>query len=123
MKKREKWLRSLVCMAVLTTFPVMMGTAEASDEAVAANDKTVQAPVTVDSRDLTYNNLSGDFVAFGDVNVTQGTMTIKADELYGNSKTSMISTDGNMRIIDPTQQTDLVGTTVHYNYKKKQVRW
>ncbi|MBQ1248912.1 MAG: hypothetical protein IIX92_02560, partial [Selenomonadales bacterium] len=65
MKKREKWLRSLVCMAVLTTFPVMMGTAEASEEPTAANDKVIQAPVTVDSRDLTYNNLSGDFVASG----------------------------------------------------------
>ncbi|MBQ2246801.1 MAG: LPS-assembly protein LptD [Selenomonadales bacterium] len=119
MKKREKWLRSLVCMAVLTTFPMMMGTAEASEEPTAANDKVIQAPVTVDSRDLTYNNLSGDFVASGDVSITQGTMTIKADEIYGNSKTSIVSTDGNMRIIDPTAQTDLIGTTVHYNYKDK----
>lgn len=119
MKKREKWLRSLVCMAVLTTFPVMMGTAEASEEPTAANDKVIQAPVTVDSRDLTYNNLSGDFVASGDVSITQSTMTIKADEIYGNSKTHTVAADGQMRIIDPTQKMDIVGTTVRYNYQDR----
>ena len=119
MKKREKWLRNLVCMAVLTTFPMMVGTAEASDQDTVANDKKIQAPVTVDSRDLTYNNLSGDFVAFGDVSVKQGTMTIEADEIYGNSKTNTVATDGHMRIIDPTQNTNILGTTVRYNYKDR----
>ena len=119
MKKREKWLRSLVCMAVLTTFP-MMGTVEASDEATVKNDKKIQAPVTVDSRDLTYNNLSGDFTAFGDVNVKQGTMTIKADEIYGNSKTHTVATDGDMRVIDPTQsrQNGLDGKSQRENARR-----
>ena len=119
MRKREKWLRSLVCMAVLTTFPVMVGTAEASDQATATNDKTIQAPVSIDSRDLTYNNLSGDFVAVGDVSVKQGTMMIEADEIYGNSKAHTVAADGQMRIIDLAQKMDIVGTTVRYNYQDK----
>lgn len=119
MKKREKWLCNLVCMAVLTTFPLTVSAAEGSSEDTAPNDKKIQAPVVIDSRDLTYNNLSGDMVASGDVNVKQGTMTIRADEIYGNSKTHMIASDGDMRIIDPTQKMDLVGTTVRYNYQDK----
>ncbi len=118
MKKRKKWLRSLVCMAVLTTFP-MMGAVEASDQDTTTNNKKIQAPVTVDSRDLKYNNETGDFEAFGDVSVTQGKMTIKADQIYGNSKESIVATDDNMRIIDPSQDMNLLGTTVRYNYKDK----
>lgn len=119
MKKREKWLCRLVCLTVLATFPIGLDSAEAAKKDDTAADKTVEAPVVVDSRDLTYNNVSGDILAIGDVNITQGTMSITADELRGNSKTHIIETDGTVRITDPSQGMDIQGDQVRYNYQDK----
>ncbi|MBO5245311.1 MAG: LPS-assembly protein LptD, partial [Selenomonadales bacterium] len=119
MKKREKWLCRLVCMAVLATFPLSVSAAESTDENTAPNHKKVQAPITVDSRDLDYNNQTGDIIAAGDVTVMQGSTVILADEIYGNSKTHMLASDGQMRILDPEQKMDIIGTNVRYNYQDK----
>lgn len=119
MNKREKWLSRLVCMAVLTTIPLSASAAESTGEDVTPANKHIQAPIIVDSRDLTYNNMSGDIVASGDVTVQQGTVMIMADEIYGNSKSHMLASDGQMRILDPEQKMDIVGTTVQYNYQAK----
>lgn len=119
MKKREKWLCRLVCLTVLATFPIGAGQADAAKKADITDDKKANVPVVVDSRDLTYNNTSGDILASGDVNITQGTMSITADAIRGNSKTHVIETDGTMRIVDPTQKMDLYGTQVTYNYQER----
>lgn len=119
MKKREKWLRRLVCLTVLATFPLGFSQAQAGTDDSIAKDNKVQLPVTVDSRDLTYNNESGDILAVGDVNITQGTTSITADAVRGNSKTHIVETDGAMRIVDPTQNIDITGNRLSYNYMDK----
>lgn len=121
MKKREKWLRRIVCLTVLATFPMGFEVASAAgvEEDTVMNDKKIEAPIIVDSRDLTYNNISGDLLAIGDVSVKQGTMTIKADEIRGNSKTHIVETDGQMQVLDPVQKIDMIGSHVRYNYQEK----
>ncbi|MEN6566137.1 MAG: hypothetical protein ABFC57_07525 [Veillonellales bacterium] len=106
----------------LLTFSLAFGTAlsgQAADrQAAAANTASpAKAPVVIEGDELSFNDLTGDVYANGNVIMTQNGDKILTDLLQGNTKQHEVWMNGNATFLQPGMI--LNGLGAHYNYQEK----
>ncbi|MEG6585054.1 LptA/OstA family protein [Dendrosporobacter sp. 1207_IL3150] len=113
MKNAKKSLLGL--LALITVF----GTALPSQAAEIKNQKTAtaNAPIVFEGDDLSFNEMTGEVFAKGNVTILKGQTSITADELRGNTKASLVWVDGAANLKQP--DLNIVGSGVEYNYKDR----
>lgn len=86
-------------------------------QAAVSNNSTVQAPITFEGDDLSFNELTGEVFARGNVRIQKEQTVITADELRGNTKQSQVWVDGSANVVQP--DLNLIATGVDYNYQDR----
>lgn len=73
-----------------------------------------QSPIVVEGDNVSFDDLTGDVLAEGDVTVKQDQETLFSGVIHGNTKKTEVWIDGVLTFIQPGAK--LVGQTLHYNY-------
>ena len=86
-------------------------------EAKDGEEKAAPLPITMTGEYASYDSVSGDFVAEGNVVITQGTETLKTVRAEGNMKTGDVWLKQGGTLVEP--KTVMNGEWVYYNFNNK----
>lgn len=73
-----------------------------------------KVPIVIEADNLSFNDLTGDLVAIGNVSVIQNGDKLLAESMHGNSKQTEFWIDDKANFFQPG--TELTGRDTHYNY-------
>lgn len=117
-----------LCCGLIALFSVFhhYSAAEAAIESVPeieqkANEEVKaapMAPVTFEGDDISFDNITGDVYAKGNVIIMQAESQLTADDIRGNTKSADVWVDGKAHITQP--KLDLDGYDTFYNYQAKE---
>lgn len=86
-------------------------------EAKDGEENAAPLPITMTGEYASYDSVSGDFVAEGNVVITQGTETLKTVRAEGNMKTGDVWLKQGGTLVEP--KTVMNGEWVYYNFNNK----
>ena len=86
-------------------------------EAKDGEEKAAPLPITMTGEYASYDSVSGDFVAEGNVVITQGTETLKTVRAEGNMKTGDVWLKQGGTLVEPDSVMN--GEWVYYNFNNK----
>jgi len=84
---------------------------------VETKEPAAKLPVTIKSDDIQYSNVTGDFIAEGNVQLIQGTETVYTTKAVGNLQTGDIWMQEGGQIVEPLNTTQAAWG--HYNLNTK----
>lgn len=118
MINKKKLLRSLIAAGIMVSVFTMPGqAATVKPDTKTEQDAQAKVPIVVDAEEVTYNDVSGDMAAKGNVSILQADAKLYGDLIRGNTKQNEVWIDDEGVFVQPG--TRLVGIKTHYNYKDK----
>lgn len=119
MSKIKTRLLGLLVLLLLFTAAIP-GQAAEHKKAVAEEQSTKpKAPIVIVGDDLSFNDLTGQVYAKGNVKITQDDAQILTDYMHGNTKENEVWIDGSANFLQPSINLNLTGIGTQYNYQNQ----
>ncbi|MCK5528121.1 MAG: LPS-assembly protein LptD [Kiritimatiellae bacterium] len=110
---------ALISTILIATVALLFSTAKVKAEITTPfrGIATNNAPIEATADDLNYDRKTGKVIAKGNVVITKGVVTLKAEYVRVNMKTETAHAYGNVRLFDG--ETVWTGTSLDYDFNKK----